>query len=154
MKKALLFCIMSCFFFASYAVAQEQEIADTPIDAVDRSTPITIEHEGNDSLGAALALALKERLNASNLFTLEDMDTPKFRILLSTTPEFEDRPYVGSAYAAVWVFSQSEANLRHYISREVGVFTPEDISELATKLIEKTDGLAVRYSYLLPDNPL
>ncbi len=152
MKKSIL-SIMACFLlFAapSFAVEEAQSLPNTPAESYDRSTPIAIEHEGNDSIGSALALKLKEHFNGSNLFKLEEKDTPKFRILISTVPEFEDRPGVGSAYALVWVFSQSEATLRHFISREVGVLTESDINAVATKIIEKTDGLAVRYSYLFP----
>ncbi len=126
-------------------------IPNSPSESYDRNTPISIEQEGVDALGAALALKLKENLNASNLFSLEQKDTPKFRLLVSTTPEFADRPQVGSAYAIVWVFSQSEANLRHYISREVGIITEDNIDAIVAKVIEKTDGLSVRYSYLLPE---
>ena len=75
-------------------------------------------------------------------------DKPKIRILIATQPEFKDRPGVGSAYAVVWVFSQSENILRHYLTREVGVVTPDEINGLAAKLVEETDSLATRYGYL------
>ena len=73
---------------------------------------------------------------------------PKIRILIATQPAFKDRPGVGSAYAVVWVFSQSENILRHYLTREVGVVTPDEINGLAAKLVEETDSLATRYGYL------
>ena len=92
--------------------------------------------------------SVKETLNSSNLFSLTDKDTPKIRILIATQPEFKDRPGVGSAYAVVWVFSQSENILRHYLTREVGVVTPDEINGLAAKLVEETDSLATRYGYL------
>lgn len=95
-----------------------------------------------------LATRVKETLNSSNLFSLTDKDTPKIRILIATQPEFKDRPGVGSAYAVVWVFSQSENILRHYLTREVGVVTPDEINGLAAKLVEETDSLATRYGYL------
>jgi len=38
--------------------------------------------------------------------------------------------------------------LRHFLQREVGVITADEVSELAAKLVERTDGLAVRYGYL------
>ncbi len=156
MKKSIAriaFALSLLLAMAMPAFAAEEkakEIADKPAKVLDRSTPITIEHEGSDSLGAALNMRLKERFNESNLFSLQEKDMPKFRILLSTVPEFEDRPYVGSAYSVVWVFSQSDGTLRHYISREVGVLTPADIDALVTKILEKSDGLAVRYAYLFP----
>ena len=55
---------------------------------------------------------------------------------------------MGSAYSAIWVFSQSENILRHFLTSEVGVLTPDQINELAARLVEETDGLATRYGYL------
>ncbi len=151
MKKILSsLALILCLAMPAFAEEKASQIADTPAKTLDRTTAITIEHEGSDTLGSALYMKLKERFNESNLFSLEDKDMPKFRILLSTVAEFKDRPYVGSAYSVVWVFSQSEGTLRHYISREVGVLTQEDMDALVTKILEKSDGLAVRYAYLFP----
>ncbi len=136
---------------SAFAAEEAKDLPNSPKDVADRSAPIAVEHEGADSLGSELALILKDRINTSSLFTLEQKDMPKFRLLLSTVSEFEDRPNIGSAYSAVWVFSQSEANLRHFISREVGIVNSDNIEEVATKLLERTDGLAVRYSYLFPE---
>lgn len=124
-------------------------LPDKPIPITERNTPISVEFEGTDSLGSRLATRLKEVFNASNLFSLTEKDTPKLRVLISTTPEFPSRPGVGSAYAVVWVFSQSEETLRHYLNREVGLITPDEINAVADKLIERTDALAIRYGYLL-----
>ena len=123
-------------------------VPDKPIAVVERRTPIAVEHEGTDSAGARLATRIKEAFNSSNLFLLTEKDSPKIRLLLSTVSEFPSRPGLGSAYAAVWVFSQSEATLRHFLLREVGVITPDEVGDLAAKLVERTDGLAVRYGYL------
>ena len=123
-------------------------IADKPAPMVERHTPVAVEFEGNDSIGSRLATRIKETLNSSNLFSLTEKDTPKIRILISTVPEFKDRPGVGSAYSVVWLFSQSESTLRHFLMREVGVLTPEEVNELAAKIVERTDGIAVRYGYL------
>lgn len=123
-------------------------IPDKPTRITERNTPVAVEYEGNDSIGSRLATRVKETLNSSNLFSLTDKDTPKIRILIATQPEFKDRPGVGSAYAVVWVFSQSENILRHYLTREVGVVTPDEINGLAAKLVEETDSLATRYGYL------
>ncbi len=124
-------------------------LPDKPIPITERNTPISVEFEGTDSLGSRLTTRLKEVFNASNLFSLTEKDTPKLRVLISTTPEFPSRPGVGSAYAVVWVFSQSEETLRHYLDREVGLITPDEINAVADRLIERTDALAVRYGYLL-----
>ena len=123
-------------------------IPDKPARIVERNTPVAVEFEGNDSIGSRLSTRVKEALNSSNLFVLTEKDTPKIRVLIATVPEFQDRPGVGSAYSVIWLFSQSESTLRHFLSREVGVLTPDDVDGLAAKIIERTDGIAVRYGYL------
>jgi hypothetical protein len=130
------------------ADAAPASVPDKPAKVLERRTPIAVEHEGTDSLGARLATRVKEAFNGSNLFLLTEKDGPKIRLLLSTVSEFSSRPGLGTAYAAVWVFSQSEATLRHFLLREVGVTTPDEVNELAAKLVESTDRLAVRYGYL------
>jgi hypothetical protein len=127
-------------------------VPDKPIKIVERRTPISVEHEGTDSVGARLATRLKESFNSSNLFLLTEQDKPRIRLLLSTVAEFPaPRQGLGSAYAAVWVFSRSETTLRHFLQREVGVITPEELSDLVAQLVERTDVLAVRYGYLFSD---
>ena len=130
--------------------AENASLPDNPMPIVPRNSPVSVEHEGDDALGARLSTRLKELLNGSSLFQLQEKDTPKFRILLSSSSEFRDRPAVGSAYSVVWVFSLSDATLRHYLAREVGVLTPEQVDDIAARLVERTDNLAVRYSYLFP----
>ena len=147
----LCLALLSLTLLAGSALAQETSLPDRPARITERHTPVAVEHEGSDSIGARLSTRIKELLNSSNLFVLEEGDTPKFRILLSTVPEFSDRPGVGSAYSITWVFSLSEATLRHYLAREVGVLTPEDVNNIATKVVERTDGMAVRYGYLFPE---
>jgi len=129
-------------------VAVPAAIDDTPSSIEKRHTPVAVEYEGNDSIGAALSMSLKERFNTSSLFSLSEKDIPKIRLLLATVPEFPSRPGIGSAYSAVWVFSQSESTLRHFLQTEVGVITQNEVQELSAKLIEITDRLAVKYSYL------
>lgn len=145
----LLFVLVSALSAApAFAADASPAIPDKPAAAVGRKTPVAVEFEGTDSLGSRLATRIKEQFNASNLFTLTEKDVPKIRMLLSSTSEFPSRPGVGSAYAVVWVFSQSESTLRHYLVREVGVLTGDEVNDLAAKLVERTDGLAVRYGYL------
>ena len=143
-----LVLLLPCAASAAEAAAPAA-VPDKPIKISERQTPIAVEYEGTDPIGSKLATRIKESLNGSNLFLLTEKDTPKIRLLLSTVSEFPSRPAVGSAYAAVWVFSQSEATLRHFLMREVGVITPDDINDLASKIVERTDNLAVRYGYLL-----
>ena len=153
MKTLLLYigfvCVLTGLPLAtSAAPAETAAIPNKPAAVTERNTPIAVEFEGTDSIGSRLATTLKERFNASNLFTLTDKDTPKIRVLLATTPEFPTRPEVGSAYCVVWLFSQSEATLRHFLLREVGVLSPGNVNDLAARIVERTDGLAVRYGYL------
>lgn len=130
--------------------AESSSLPDSPAHITPRNSPVSVEHEGDDALGSRLSTRLKELLNGSSLFQLQEKDTPKFRILLSSASEFKDRPSMGSAYSVVWVFSLSDSTLRHYLAREVGVLTPEQLDDIAARLIERTDNLAVRYSYLFP----
>ena len=130
------------------AEAAPKAVADKPAPNVDRAVQVAVELEGTDSLGARLAFRLKDTFNASSLFVLSEKDAPKIRVLLSTTPEFPSRPSVGSAYSVVWVFSQSEGTLRHYLAREVGVVTAEGVDDLVAHIAERTDGISVRYGYL------
>ena len=143
---------LSLLAFATLSSATEagqtKPLPDRPAKESERATQIAVEYEGTDSIGARLAMRLKERLNTSSLFRLTEKDAPKMRILLSTVPEFPSRPGVGSAYAVVWAFSQSEGTLRHYLAREVGVVTAEDVDGLADRIVERTDGLSVKYGYL------
>ncbi len=148
--KKILFSLVCLLSFTSFAFAQEGAvaIADTPLKEYDKNTAVVLEHTGSDSLGSRLLLELKEELNTSSLFTLKDDDGPKFRILLSTVPEFKERPGIGSAYSIVWVFSQSTSTLGHYIDSEVGLFTADEIEGLVAQILEKTDTYSVRYGYL------
>lgn len=125
-----------------------EDVPDKPTRITERNTPIAVEYEGTDTIGSRLSTRVKEVLNSSNLFTLNEKDMPKIRILIATTPEFPTRPGVGSAYSVVWLFSQSESILRHFLAREVGVLTPDEVNDLAAKIVERTDALAVRYGYL------
>lgn len=127
-----------------------EPILNKPEKITKRTTTVSIEFEGTDSIGSKLSTRIKELMNASNLFLLTEKDSPKIRILLSTIPEFSERPCVGSAYSVVWLFSQSESTLRHYLSREIGIVTDNEVNNIAAKIVEQTDALAVRYGYLFP----
>ena len=89
-------------------------------------------------------------MNASNLFTLTEKDSPKIRILLATMSEFSQRPSIGSVYSVVWLFSQSETTLKHFLAKKIGVLTADEVDQVAAMIVEQTDTLAVRYGYLLP----
>jgi len=120
---------------------------DVPV-ADTRSTTVAVIHEGTDNIGARLAMRLKERFNASNLFKLEEKDQPKMRLLLHTMEEFPSRAGLGSVYSITWVFSQSEGHLAYLLARDVGVLTLEGVDALTDSLVQRTDGIGVKYGYL------
>lgn len=126
-------------------------VADLPQTLTDRTTSISVIADGNDSLGARLSTRLKERFNQSSLFRLnseEEKDAPELRLLLNTAPEFPSRPSVGSIYGVCWVFSQGKGYLGYLLAREVGTVSADDMDALVDKLVERTDGIAAKYSNL------
>lgn len=147
-RSLIVMAVLSLAVPAFAADNAKTSIPDRPARVTERSTPVAVEFEGTDSIGSRLSTKIKESFNSSNLFALTEKDTPKIRILVSTVAEFPDRPGVGSAYSVIWLFSQSESTLRHFLNREVGVLTPDEVDGLAARIIERTDGIAVRYGYL------
>jgi hypothetical protein len=121
---------------------------DAPAAVESRSTAVAVIHEGNDSIGARLATRLKEAFNASNLFRLEEKNVPKMRLLLNTAAEFPSRPGVGSAYSVIWIFSQSDDHLSYLLARDLGVLTMDEVDAFAYGMLERTDGIGVKYGYL------
>jgi hypothetical protein len=121
---------------------------DTPAALETRSTAVAVIHEGNDSIGARLATRLKETFNASNLFRLEEKNVPKMRLLLNTAAEFPSRPGVGSVYSVIWIFSQSDDHLSYLLAEDLGVLTMDGVDALTYSLLERTDGIGVKYGYL------
>ena len=121
---------------------------DTPAKIATRNTPVTVIHEGNDSIGARAATRLKEIFNSSNLFKLEEKDVPKIRLLLKTETEIPSRPGAGSVYSVTWVFSQSDAHLGYLLMHDLGVLTADDVESLCYNITERTDGIGVKYGYL------
>ncbi len=144
--------LASALFLSAPQFTQANEsLPNTPRKVADKVSPILVEFNSNDSIGSMLSTRLKELFNTSNLFQLEGRDIPKFRILITSVPEFETRPAVGSAYSVVWLFSLSDATLRHYLATETGVISADGVDDLAARLLEKTDNLVTRYSYLFPE---
>ena len=121
---------------------------DAPVKTETRSTAVAVVHEGIDNIGARLSMRLKEKFNGSNLFKLEERDQPKLRLLLNTMEEFPSRPGIGSVYSITWAFSQSEGHLAYLLARDVGVLTMEEVDALTERLLERTDGIGVKYGYL------
>ncbi len=121
---------------------------DTPSKSTQRKSQVSVSHTGNDAAGTRLATRLKELFNGSNLFQLNEDNSPKIRLLLVSKAEFPERPNVGSIYSITWVFSQSEGHLGYLLAQELDILNPEDVDGVAAKLLERTDGLAVKYAYL------
>lgn len=150
--RSIALVLALCVAAPGLALAAEatagKAVADKPAKNVERRTTIAVIHEGTDSVGARLSTRLKESFNASNLFALNDKDAPKIRLLVNTQPEFPGRPAVGSVYSVIWTFSQSDAHLGYLLAREVGTVNGEDVDALVQQLVERTDGIAVKYAYL------
>ena len=157
---SLIACLLACpgSVFAADAVSgpvsgkapqpPAKAQPDTPVKTETRSTAVAVIHEGADTIGARLAMRLKERFNASNLFKLEEKDLPKMRLLLRTMEEFPSRAGIGSVYSITWVFSQSEGHLAYLLERDAGVLTMEGVDALTDSLVQRTDGIGVKYGYL------
>lgn len=153
---ALLPCLVLLFTFCSsmtFAATPEagKPLQDEPLAVSNRATSICVITEGTDSLGARLATRLKERFNQSSLFRLTSEDEnegPELRLLLTTQPEFPSRPGLGSIYGVCWVFRQGKGYLGYLLAREIGAITPDEVDGLVDKLVERTDGIAAKYSNL------
>ena len=113
------------------------------------ATPVYIEYEGTDTIGANLAFQLRERFNTSSLFLLTDKERPKFVLLLRTVPEFECRPGAGSVYAVTWLYFEKKTTYNSYLQQELGVITADSLDSAVTRIVELTTGVAARYGSLL-----
>jgi hypothetical protein len=113
-----------------------------------RSWPVFVVHQGDDPLGARLALRLKETFNGSNLFSLTEEDQRKIKVLLTTREEFPGRARLGSIYSATWIYQASETMLAHHLAGELGFIAPDGLDSLAEELAARTETMATRYSYL------
>lgn len=147
-----LLCALACAVAAQAATPQTgKPVPDAPGKGPDRVTVVSVTLEGTDSLGARLGTRLKERFNQSSLFTLnddEEKDIPKLYLLLSTQAEFPGRPSLGSVYSVCWVFKQGKGYLGYLLARDLGVMSAEDADSLVDRLVERTDGIATKYSSL------
>ena len=147
-----LICVLALTGAAFAAQPQAgKPVQDKPEKTVDRVTTVSVALDGTDSIGARLGTKLKERFNKSSLFTLnddEEKDTPKLYVMVNTQPEFAGRPAVGSVYSVCWVFKQGRGYLGYLLARDLGTISAEDVEGLVDKLVERTDGIAAKYSSL------
>ena len=134
-----LFALLLTICFVSPAMADEAA-------KVERRTPVVVEFEGSDVLGATLFNRLQDTLNSTN--PSAPQREAKFRILLTTASEFPSRPGVGSVYAVVWTLALSEGSMEYYLVRDLGVVTPDTVDAVVTRIVSRTDGVAARYGYL------
>jgi hypothetical protein len=112
------------------------------------ATPVGVEHDGTDTLGAKLAFRLKEIFNSGTLFALTDGDVPKLQILIGSVPEFPSRPGVGSLYSVIWLYSERSTVFSSYLAHDKGIITPDDLEDLAARIAARTGGIVARHSYL------
>lgn len=151
----IAFVVFSALFFNSAAHADQGKVAanvDNTAPAKSpkpNATPVYIEYEGTDTIGANLAFQLRERFNTSSLFLLTDKEQPKFVLLLRTAPEFECRPGAGSVYAVTWLYFEKKTTYNSYLQQELGVVTADTIDSTVTRLVDHTTGIAARYGSLL-----
>lgn len=145
-----LFClsIVQPALAAPKGTAAADPVPNAPAKVDARVTAVGVQAEGTDSIGARLTTALKEKFNTSSLFRLSVASEPRLLILISTAPEFPSRPSVGSVYCVIWAYSQKDDYLPMLLGREVGTISDEDIDGLVARLVERTDGLSVKYAYL------
>ncbi len=148
---ALLFLLTgTAQLFAQEPKAPSKEIPNTPVEQKpDRSTPVAVDHQGADEVGVRLAFHMKEILNKASLFELAVGKGKKIKVVLFTREEFEGRPGLGSVYGVVWLYSEGEGSLSYYLAGRVGVADSARVREAAEALVAETQGVAVRYSYLL-----
>lgn len=164
------FCLAALlvFCFAAHAAQTPQAVVRAPVasgngPAADNDSPglaeiraamkanaipLSVEHAGNDTLGAKLAVQLKEAFNTGTLLALNDNDVPKLQMLVSTSPEFSSRPAAGSVYSVIWVYSERSNVLGNYLAHECGILTPEDLDGLAARLVSRTAGLTAKHAYI------
>lgn len=147
-----LFCALTMAGAVMAATPQAgKPVQDKPEKGADRVTVVSVTLDGTDSIGARLGTNLKERFNKSSLFTLnddEEKDVPKLYVMVESKPEFSSRPGVGSVYSVCWVFKQGKGYLGYLLARDLGTINYEDVDGLVDRLVERTDGIAAKYSSL------
>ncbi len=127
------------------------EAAPAPKEAdkpASRKTPVAIEHDDNDPLGARLAYRLKELLGRSSLMQPTNKDEKKLVVVIKTKEEFPGRPALSSIYSVSWLFSSREGALRYFLTSEAGIVDATGIDQTAETLMSRTDKLAGTYGYL------
>lgn len=150
----LLFLVTAVGAFAQESgqtlAAPREDIPDKPAatEQKERKIVVSVEHAGTDNVGGRLAYHLKELFDRSSLFALSTKDERKLKVILRTVEEFPGRPNMSSAYAVVFVYSETEGTLKYLLSSEVGFVHSASVKEDAEVLAGKTHEIYSKYSYL------
>lgn len=121
--------------------AKAQAATNTP-------TPVVVEHDDADPLGARLAYHLKELLGRSSRMRPTDKDEKKLVLVLKTKEEFPGRPNLCSIYSISWLFASRDGALKYFLTSEAGIVDASGIDQTAETILAKTDKLTSTYSYL------
>jgi hypothetical protein len=119
----------------------------TPDQTV-RKTPVIVEHDDADPLGARLAYRIKELLARSALMGPTTKDEKKLVIVLKTREEFPGRPNLCSIYSVSWLFAARDGSLKYFLTSEVGIVDASGVDAAAEAILGQTAKLAATYGYL------
>ncbi|WP_320169754.1 hypothetical protein [Maridesulfovibrio sp.] len=148
----LVLCAVSAVYAQDKKSAPEAkakpEVAASEPAAKEAGVPVLVEHSGNDELGGTLALKLKENFRKSVLFKLADKNAKAVHVKVVSRSEFSERPEIGSVYAVVWTFAESQDVVPFYLSEELGLVAPANVESRAAGLMNLTDRIAQDYKYL------
>lgn len=128
--------------------AEKPAAADKKVEGSDARLPVYVDYDGDDPMGQRLVFELKELFRTSAGFRLAKAGEKQVRIRLGTQVEFKDRPYLGSVYGAVWMYSEGGDVLSYYLDSAVGVVDEVSLKREVQSLATRTDRLAGRFSYL------
>ncbi|MFP5257701.1 MAG: hypothetical protein ACLGQH_01640 [Acidobacteriota bacterium] len=117
-------------------------------EGVVKKTPVAIDHDDADPVGARLAYRLKELLGRSSLMAPTNKDEKKLVLVIKTKEEFPGRPNLCSIYSVSWLFSSREGSLKYFLASEAGIVDASSVDQTAEALLGRTDKLAATYGYL------
>ena len=117
-------------------------------EATAKKTPVTLDHDDSDPVGARLAYRIKELLARSALMAPTNRDEKKLVLVIKTKEEFPGRPNLCSIYAVSWLFSSREGSLKYFLASEAGIVDASSVDQTAEALLGRTDKLAATYGYL------
>ena len=124
------------------------EATPKKVEAAARRTPVAIDHDDADPVGARLAYRLKELLGRSSLMAPTNKDEKKLVLVIKTKEEFPGRPNLCSIYSVSWLFSSREGSLKYFLASEAGIVDASSVDQTAEALLGRTDKLAATYGYL------